>query len=402
MKFSILATGNEIIEKKVEDLNSKYILEKLLEIDMSVENILTIKDNKDNFDKSLKFLLTDSDIIFIIGGLGPTVDDITIESISKYFGFDMVENINVKNKILEYHKNKGDIDFKALKKQSKVIKNAKIINNDYGTAPGQVIKVENKYIILLPGPPHEFINVFEKIYNNLDIFDKKKKNNKKYLYFYNVTEMDLTSKLENIDYKSNYGIYIIKNLGLRLDLDINEKILNIFQEYYGKRFLGEQNLLDVFFNFVKQNNLSLSIAESCTGGKVADLITSKSGASDFFEASFVTYSNEIKSKILKVKKETLETYGAVSNECVLEMVKGLNELTKTNISISISGIAGPAGGTKEKPVGTVYFGFIIDGREYSFKKYFTGNREDIRQKSTYYSLWKVLDLYQTTGRLSNE
>jgi len=402
LKFSILATGNEIIEKKVEDLNSKYILEKLLEIDMSVENILTIKDNKDNFDRSLKFLLTDSDIIFIIGGLGPTVDDITIESISKYFGFDMVENINVKNKILEYHKNKGDIDFKALKKQSKVIKNAKIINNDCGTAPGQVIKVDNKYIILLPGPPHEFINVFEKIYNNLDIFYKKKKNNKKYLYFYNVTEMDLTSKLENIDYKSKYGIYIIKNLGLRLDLDINEKILNIFQEYYGKRFLGEQNLLDNFFNFVKQNNLSLSIAESCTGGKVADLITSKSGASDFFEASFVTYSNEIKSKILNVKKETLETYGAVSNECVLEMVKGLNELTKTNISISISGIAGPTGGTKEKPVGTVYFGFIIDGREYSFKKYFTGNREDIRQKSTYYSLWKILDLYQTTGRLSNE
>jgi PncC family amidohydrolase len=179
-------------------------------------------------------------------------------------------------------------------------------------------------------------------------------------------------------------------------------MLNFFKNEYGNRFLGSLNLLDKFFKLFIKNNLNIVLAESCTGGKLADYITSKSGASEFFEGSFVTYSNELKNKLLGVSIDTLKTYGAVSGQCVLEMSRGLKKLTNADVCISISGIAGPTGGTKEKPVGTVHFGLIIDDKEYSLKKIFKGEREDVRQKAVHYIIWKVIDLLQKTGRLSNE
>ena len=157
-----------------------------------------------------------------------------------------------------------------------------------------------------------------------------------------------------------------------------------------------------FFKIFIENKLKVALAESCTGGKLADYITSKSGASNLFEGSFVTYSNELKNKLLGVRLETIENHGAVSEQCVLEMSRGLKKLTNADVCISISGIAGPTGGTKEKPVGTVYFGLIIDDKEYSLKKIFNGEREDVRQRAVHYSIWKIIDLLQKTGRLSNE
>ncbi|MDK2946343.1 MAG: nicotinamide-nucleotide amidase [Geotoga sp.] len=401
MKVSILATGNEIVDKKVEETNSKYIVEKIRSESLNIKNILAIKDDRESFYKSLKFLSEDSDIIFIIGGLGPTIDDITIESVSDFYGLELIEDRKVKEKILNYHKNKGQISEFGVKKQSKVIKSAEIFYNDFGTAPGQVIKIDNKMIIILPGPPHEFSNVFDKIYDKFDIFknDDKIKSN---LYFYGVTEMDLTKKIEYLKIKEDYGIYIIKNLGLRLDINYDEEIFKFFRNEYGSRFLGTKNLLENFFEIFINNKLTLALAESCTGGKLSDYITSKSGSSKFFKGSFITYSNELKNKILNVNLNTLNRFGAVSKECVLEMSKGLKNITNSDVCISISGIAGPTGGTKEKPVGTVYFGLIIDDEEYSFKKIFNGEREDVKEKAVYYSLWKALDLLQMTGRLSNE
>ena len=401
MNVSILATGNEIVEKKVEETNSKYIIEKINNKNMVIKNILAIKDDAESFYKSLNYLSEDSDIIFIIGGLGPTLDDITIESVAKFYGLELIENERVKEKILNYHKNKGQISEKGIEKQSKVIKNAEIIYNDYGTAPGQVIKLEDKLIIILPGPPHEMINVFDKIYYKFNIFKNKEKG-KSNVFFYGVTEMDLTKKLEELEIDKNYGIYIIRNLGLRLDIQYDDKMLDFFKSQYGNRFLGSQNLLDKFFKLFIKNNLNIVLAESCTGGKLADYITSKSGASKFFEGSFVTYSNDLKNKLLGVSMDTLKSHGAVSKKCVLEMSRGLKKLTNADVCISISGIAGPTGGTKEKPVGTVYFGLIIDDKEYSLKKIFNGEREDVRQRAVHYSIWKIIDLLQKTGRLSNE
>jgi len=401
LKVSILATGNEIVEKKVEETNSNYIVENIIKYGFDIQNILAIKDNYENFKKSLRFLSDNSDIIFIIGGLGPTVDDITLESVAQYFNLELIENKKVKEKIINYHKDKGKISNEGLTRQSRVIRNAEIVYNDFGTAPGQIIRYNEKYIFLLPGPPKEFKSVFNKIIRTSELFQNENEINKN-LFFYNVTEMDLTYKLEEYGINREYGIYIIKNLGLRLDIKTDKNLIEYLTDSYGSKFLGESSLLERFFEYFISNGKKISLAESCTGGKLADYIIGKSGASEFFEGSFVTYSNELKSKILKVKTETLEIYGAVSEACVSEMASNLKLITNTDIVISISGIAGPTGGTKEKPVGTVYFGFIIDDKEYIVKKIFKGNREDIRQRSVYYSLWKVLDLLQTTGRLSNE
>jgi nicotinamide-nucleotide amidase len=179
-------------------------------------------------------------------------------------------------------------------------------------------------------------------------------------------------------------------------------MLDFFKNEFGNRFLGSQNLLDKFFQIFIKNNLNIVLAESCTGGKLADYITSKSRASKFFEGSIVTYSNELKNKLLGVNLDTLKTHGAVSEQCVLEMSRGLKNLTNADVCISISGIAGPTGGTKEKPAGTVYFGLIIDDKEYTLKKIFSGEREDVRQKAVHFSIWKIIDLLQKTGRLSDE
>lgn len=401
MKISILATGNELVEKKVEETNSKYIIEKICNESLDISYILHIKDNRESFYNSLKFLSEGSDIIFIIGGLGPTLDDITIESVSNFYGFDLVEDKKVKEKILKYHKNKGQISEKGIEKQSKVIKGAEIIYNDIGTAPGQVIKTKNNIIFILPGPPNEFSNVFNKMYDKFDIF-KNSGIKKLNLFFYGITEMDLTKKLEILKVEENYGIYILKNLGLRLNIKYQENFFDFFSKEYGSKFLGTKNLLKKFFDFFIKNNLTLVLAESCTGGKFAEYITSKSGSSKIFKGSFVTYSNELKNKILNVSLNTINKFGAVSKECVLEMSKGLKDITKADVYLSISGIAGPTGGTREKPVGMVYFGLIIDEQEYTFKKIFNGEREDVREQAVYFSLWKILELLQTTGRLSNE
>lgn len=401
MNVSILVTGNEIVEKKVEETNSKYIVEKINNENVNIKNILTIKDDAESFYKSLKFLSENSEIIFIIGGLGPTLDDITIESVAKFYGLELIVDQRVKEKILNYHKNKGQISEKGIEKQSKVIKNSEIFYNNYGTAPGQVVKLEDKLIIILPGPPHEMINVFDRIYDKFDIFKNKDKS-KSNLFFYNVTEMDLTKKIEDLGIDKDYGMYIIRNLGLRLDIQYNNKMLDFFKNEFGNRFLGSQNLLDKFFQIFIKNNLNIVLAESCTGGKLADYITSKSRASKFFEGSIVTYSNELKNKLLGVNLDTLKTHGAVSEQCVLEMSRGLKNLTNADVCISISGIAGPTGGTKEKPAGTVYFGLIIDDKEYTLKKIFSGEREDVRQKAVHFSIWKIIDLLQKTGRLSDE
>lgn len=401
MNVSILVTGNEIVEKKVEETNSKYIVEKINNENVNIKNILTIKDDAESFYKSLKFLSENSEIIFIIGGLGPTLDDITIESVAKFYGLELIVDQRVKEKILNYHKNKGQISEKGIEKQSKVIKNSEIFYNNYGTAPGQVVKLEDKLIIILPGPPHEMINVFDRIYDKFDIFKNKDKS-KSNLFFYNVTEMDLTKKIEDLGIDKDYGIYIIRNLGLRLDIQYSNKMLDFFKNEFGNRFLGSQNLLDKFFQIFIKNNLNIVLAESCTGGKLADYITSKSRASKFFEGSIVTYSNELKNKLLGVNLDTLKTHGAVSEQCVLEMSRGLKNLTNADVCISISGIAGPTGGTKEKPAGTVYFGLIIDDKEYTLKKIFSGEREDVRQKAVHFSIWKIIDLLQKTGRLSDE
>jgi nicotinamide-nucleotide amidase len=401
LNVSILVTGNEIVEKKVEETNSKYIVEKINNENVNIKNILTIKDDAESFYKSLKFLSENSEIIFIIGGLGPTLDDITIESVAKFYGLELIVDQRVKEKILNYHKNKGQISEKGIEKQSKVIKNSEIFYNNYGTAPGQVVKLEDKLIIILPGPPHEMINVFDRIYDKFDIFKNKDKS-KSNLFFYNVTEMDLTKKIEDLGIDKDYGMYIIRNLGLRLDIQYNNKMLDFFKNEFGNRFLGSQNLLDKFFQIFIKNNLNIVLAESCTGGKLADYITSKSRASKFFEGSIVTYSNELKNKLLGVNLDTLKTHGAVSEQCVLEMSRGLKNLTNADVCISISGIAGPTGGTKEKPAGTVYFGLIIDDKEYTLKKIFSGEREDVRQKAVHFSIWKIIDLLQKTGRLSDE
>jgi nicotinamide-nucleotide amidase len=401
LNVSILVTGNEIVEKKVEETNSKYIVEKINNENVNIKNILTIKDDAESFYKSLKFLSENSEIIFIIGGLGPTLDDITIESVAKFYGLELIVDQRVKEKILNYHKNKGQISEKGIEKQSKVIKNSEIFYNNYGTAPGQVFKLEDKLIIILPGPPHEMINVFDRIYDKFDIFKNKDKS-KSNLFFYNVTEMDLTKKIEDLGIDKDYGMYIIRNLGLRLDIQYNNKMLDFFKNEFGNRFLGSQNLLDKFFQIFIKNNLNIVLAESCTGGKLADYITSKSRASKFFEGSIVTYSNELKNKLLGVNLDTLKTHGAVSEQCVLEMSRGLKNLTNADVCISISGIAGPTGGTKEKPAGTVYFGLIIDDKEYTLKKIFSGEREDVRQKAVHFSIWKIIDLLQKTGRLSDE
>ena len=160
---------------------------------------------------------------------------------------------------------------------------------------------------------------------------------------------------------------------------------------------------------LRANNQTITTAESCTGGLVASMITKISGSSDIFNGSIVTYSNKIKNQELHVQNETLEKFGAVSTETVLEMAKGLYDLTGTDLCISVSGIAGPEGGTNEKPVGTVHFGMSFQGRLFSIKKVFDGNREDIRKRASYYALWSALKVVRNQadksikewGNLSN-
>lgn len=397
MKAEIITVGTEILLGDIVNTNSQFLAKELASLGLDVYYQSTVGDNESRLMDTLNESLDRSDIIITTGGLGPTNDDITKEVAAKCFNQELVFYNDIWKDIKQYFEKIGVEPTENNKKQAYFPKDCIILNNSNGTAPGAILKKENKMIIVLPGPPKEMIPMFnnelKKHLENLTDYKLISRT----LRFFGIGESELEDKLSDIiNNQTNPTIAPYAKEGevtLRItaksytkdDADnlideVENKIKTLVGKYlYG---YGETTLEETVAKLLVEKNLTIAVSESCTGGMVSSTLIDYPGISQVFMEGCVTYSNEAKMSRLGVKKETLDNFGAVSTETAIEMAKGVAMNLKTNVGLSTTGIAGPGGGTAEKPVGLVYIGLYINGKTKVKKLNLAGSREKIRVKAT--------------------
>lgn len=397
MKAEIITVGTEILLGDILNTNCRYLSRELAAMGIEMYYQITVGDNEERLLKTLEESLNRSDIVICTGGLGPTEDDITKEVCAKYFGYELELHKPSLDAMIERFKHMNRVPTKNNEKQAYFPKEAYILKNDNGTAPGCIMEKEGKMIVVLPGPPKEMESMFENYVKPYlskltdDVIESE------VLRIIGVGE----SKVENdildiIDSQTNPTIATYAK-GYECTLRITAKAKSVeeakelikpMSDEMKRRFgqslyaTGEASIEEVVSKMLVENNLKIAVAESCTGGMVSASLINYPGISSVFMEGCVTYSNEAKMKSLGVKKETLDVYGAVSDKCAKEMASGVAARYNTNIGIATTGIAGPDGGTDEKPVGLVYFGIYINGKVITKKYVFNGDRQGIRERAT--------------------
>ncbi len=402
MKAWIIAIGDELLSGYVINSNSAYISKKLNEIGIEVFGSSVIPDNIDRISSEIKYAMNYSDLLIICGGLGPTGDDLTREGVAKALNKKLIFNQNALEMVKNSFKRLGREAPEESYVEANLPENSIPIENKVGTAPGFWIKLDNnKAILVLPGPPNEMENIL--ISAGLEYIKSLEIKNyilTELIRTTGITEIEISRKLKEIPQDDSVIIAYqprITGVDLRLTAKAKTKmdckyliektkneIQNILDEYIYAT--GEKELSEVIGEILIEKNQTISTAESCTGGLIAKTFTDISGSSKYFSGSAVTYSNESKIDVLGVKKENILKYGAVSEIVAKEMAEGAKKIFKSSWGLSTTGIAGPTGGTDEKPVGTVFIGLSGNKTTKVFKYNFHGNRERIRLKTTYEAL----------------
>jgi len=396
MKAGIFLVGTELLNGATIDTNSIYIAEELNKYGIEIEFKMTVRDVMDEIVKALKYAKKNVDLVILTGGLGPTDDDITKEAMAKFLKKKLVVDEKEKKELLKKYKsykNPNKTNFKEVEKPEGAIS----FKNDVGMAPA--VYVDG--LVAFPGFPNELKNMFPKFLK----YYVKENNLKSQIYIkdiitYGIGESVLETTVKDLFTEGDiFYEFLVKDYGtlIRLQTKIENKknVAKIVKKLYNRIsefIIGEdderiENTIYECLNSGKKA-LTISTAESCTGGMIASKLIEVPGISENFIEGIVSYSNEAKIKRLKVKKETLEKYGAVSEEVAREMLAGL----KTDIGISTTGIAGPGGGTKNKPVGLVYIGIKVKDEVKIFRRELKGDRNKIRQRAMMHALYNLLKI----------
>lgn len=367
----IITIGDELLIGQVINTNSTWLADQLTNIGMKVIKMLTVQDDEKAIIEALNEAGNECKYIFISGGLGPTIDDITKRTIAKFMDAEMEFNPEFFAKVKEYVEKRGAKLDEMMYNYSFFPKGIKYLKNDVGTAPGMYFSLGNSHFFSMPGVPSEMKSIF---INEILPFLKSEvgelKIVKKTLLTAGEMEASLADQLKSIvaEMPENVSIAYLPNLGkVRIRItssgathDEAIRLNNIFVEKIKKELgdiiygFDEDIIEEVIGKLLKSKELTCGTAESCTGGLIASKITSVSGSSEYFKGSIIAYANEVKINSLEVNPETLTEHGAVSEQTVTEMVKGALKKLDVNIAIATSGIAGPSGGTPEKPVGTIW------------------------------------------------
>ncbi len=382
MKCTILTVGTEILFGSITNTNAVFLSRELQTIGVDVMYHMTVGDNPHRLKEMLAYAYHDCDLIITTGGLGPTQDDLTKEMIAEYFGEKIVEFPEQLEILKSRMWNRGRPMTPNNLKQARFPEHAEILKNPNGTAPGFWLEKNGKIIASLPGPPHEMEPMFlNELRPKLLAFDNK------VLYYRNIRTNGIgESQLENdildlVDGQTDptlatYASHFETTLRIASKRDTLEEAEQAVDEMLGKvkerigRYIYSEDGEDlsiVVFKMLKERGLTLSSAESCTGGLFAKTVTDIPGSSEVFDRSLVTYMERAKIAELGVKKETLDKYTAVSAKTAQEMAEGLREASQSDICISVTGYAGPGGGTEDDPVGTFYIGLWYKGKCGSFR-----------------------------------
>ena len=400
MKAEILAIGTELLLGDIVNTNAQYLSKELASIGVEVYHQAVVGDNEQRILDEFKRAFENCDIIITSGGLGPTEDDLTKELAAKFFDKELVLHEKSLKALDEYFKRLNKKPSENNKKQVYFPSDAVVFDNPNGTAPGAAItgkfNNEDKVIIVLPGPPKEMEPMFENFVKPYLLEKTDSILKSKVLRLSGIGESSMEQAIKDlIQNQTNPTIapyakqtdVILRITAKGKDEKECDDLIKPLEAEIRKRFgedvyaEGETNMESVVSQMLIEKKLTVSTAESCTGGLLAGTLINYPGISEVFLEGAVTYSNEAKMKRLGVKKETLEKFGAVSSQTAEEMASGIAREAGTNIGISTTGIAGPDGGTDEKPVGLVYIGLCINGEVKSKALNLFGNREAVRRRA---------------------
>jgi nicotinamide-nucleotide amidase len=369
MKISLLLTGNELMSGDTVDSNSAYIAQSLKDLSLMPYIKKVVGDDMDLLVSSIQELSAVSDVLVINGGLGPTVDDLTALALSKAIDSPLTRNADAYAKLEEWANRRGFVMTESNLKQTELPAVCEIVDNPVGSAVGFRCEVNGCLIICTPGVPSEFKRMVENHVLPLikDFGDITAKSHITRLRLFGITESGLQDSVNEkfpdwpaeieLGFRVQMPVIEVKFASVGEEyIELNHQWADKFKHLFSDYIIGTDStrLTQALNTALLENNMTITTAESCTGGQIAAGITSEAGSSGVFEAGFVVYSNRMKQALLGVSEQTLEEHGAVSEATVLAMAKGALDVSGADIAVSISGIAGPTGGSDEKPVGLVW------------------------------------------------
>lgn len=400
MTVELISVGTEILLGNIVNTNAAYLAEKIALLGLSCYHQSSVGDNEERMEDAIRLALSRSDIVILSGGLGPTKDDLTKEVTAKVFGKELVEDAHTKDRIQEYFdqirgKNKGASITSNNWKQALVPEGAIVVDNHNGTAPGLIMEDENgKIAILLPGPPNEIKPMFER-----DIAPYLNKLQPEGIYSKMVKVCSIgesraeTMVADIMDAQTNPTLAPYAKTGevhFRVTAKAKDEetanalmkpmIKELYHRFGDKIYTTEEEITleEAIVTLLKEKQMTVTTAESCTGGLLAGRIMNVPGASAVYSEGYITYSDQAKAKLLGVSEDTLKEFSAVSAETAAEMAEGACKAAGADAALSVTGIAGPDGGSEEKPVGLVYVGCCVNGKVRTEEFHFTGNREKNR------------------------
>ena len=390
----VISIGDEILIGQITNSNAAFISSRLYTIGIPVKRIVSIPDREEELLLELTDSVENFDVTIITGGLGPTHDDITKPVLTKFFEDELITDEEVLEHINDLFKKRNIKMPESNEEQATVPRNSKIIWNDIGTAPGLWFDKDDHIIIALPGVPFEMKAMIDKF---VLLMLKEKFTSKinyvlksRSLLTTGISESGLHELIGDVNgFIGDSKLAFLpspKGVRLRIDVKANDEdtadkkiseIEEAINKKAGKYIYGtDDDLLEkIVGDLLLKKGITLAVAESCTGGLLSSRITDISGSSQYYAGGVCSYSNDVKTKVLKVNKDTIEKHGAVSEETALEMANGIRNIMKTDIGISITGIAGPSGGTDEKSVGLVWIGYSDKTKTFARKFMFGSIRE---------------------------
>lgn len=407
MNAIIITIGDEILVGQTVDTNSAHIAKELNAVGIKIKEIISISDTGDHIKKTLDSAIPQTDLVILTGGLGPTNDDITKKVLTEYFNDKLVLYPDILERIQSYFEKVNKPFLEVNRLQAMLPENATIIKNDLGTASGMWFKKGNTNILSLPGVPFEMKGLFAKFIDEIrEIFPVGN--------FYHRTVLaagigesylaELIKDWEEKNLKQDISVSYLPSIGIlklrltgRLDQKeiIDTHIEELIQEHPKYITGGEFDKLErVIGELLIERNETLGTVESCTGGSISKLIVSVPGSSAFYMGSVISYTNDLKQRLVGVKADTLAQHGAVSEQVVIQMAEGGRKTLEVDYCISVSGIAGPSGGSEEKPVGTVWIGLATPKKTFA-KKFNFGHSRNRNIKATVSASLNFLRLYLT-------
>lgn len=398
MKASIVCIGDELLIGQVINTNAAYIAQKLNSVGIMIRNVLTVGDDESQILDAFKNSFDNFDITVVTGGLGPTHDDITRGTLCTFFHTDLVKDDATLTNITSIMQKRNIPWTPAAEDQSMVPRGCTVIPNKHGTAPGMMFEKKDKYLIAMPGVPYEMESMVDDFI--VPYFQKKIVGQivrHRTLKTTGIPESFLATRLGNLDefLQGAKLAFLPMPGGVRLRITavgrdaakVDETIFAVERKIRAKAAkyiygVDDEQLEEIAGRLLTERKLTIAVAESCTGGLIANRITNVPGSSNYFERSVVTYSDESKIEILGIPESLIKQHGTVSKEVAEAMAAGIRRIAKTDIGISTTGIAGPTGGTHEKPMGLVWIGYSDNKKTFALKFNFGDGRLRFKERAS--------------------